>query len=357
MSLSKLVAYRNQLDSLSFSSARNLACAEINKILYTIENLGEDIEQHVKTLRQRQLFVVDNFQNFETELNALKTDIDSRIAQVEEVWFEQSRKIYQNSLLFDPSYTILERQLSVSDEEQVLFHSRLSLYTTWQAPGMIIAPGRETLITQMVGTDPLYLVDRRSDLLEPVLNGFNPVYQNRLCVYVITEDIRTDMMALLPDEQMGIVLIYNFFNYRPLEVIEKYLAEVYKKLQPGGYVVMTYNDCDYWQAVNLVEKKTRAYTPGRLLKNIIKQLGYEVVHTINIDPANTWIELKKPGASITIRGGQLLATPTTKPEAIELHRLRSLAREFNMANVEAIEKYNKEQLIDLIIKSGKENLL
>ena len=120
---------------------------------------------------------------------------------------------------------------------------------------------------------------------------------------------------------------------------------------------MTYNDCDYWQAVNLVEQTFCAYTPGHMVQNIIRQIGYEFLHTITINPTNTWVELKKPGVLTSLRGGQLLATPSAKPEAIELHRLRAIAREFSMANVEAIAKYNKEQLVDLIVKSGKDNLL
>jgi hypothetical protein len=52
-----------------------------------------------------------------------------------------------------------------------------------------------------------------------------------------------------------------------------------------------------------------------------------------------------------------LAIPNAKPEAIELHRLKSLVREFGMATSETIAEYNKEQLVELIVKSGKENLL
>ena len=120
---------------------------------------------------------------------------------------------------------------------------------------------------------------------------------------------------------------------------------------------MTYNDCDYWQAVTLVEQNFCSYTPGHMVQEIIRQIGYEFLHTIAINPANTWVELKKPGELTSSRGGQLLATPNAKPETIELYRLRAIAREFGMATTEAIAQYNKEQLVDLIIKSGKENLL
>jgi len=357
MKLSDLVAFRNQLDSLAITPIKTQANIEIEKVLNSIESRGENVDQHVEILKARQNTIIENFQKFEQEFSALKKDVNLTIAEHEEFWFEESYTQYQNKIALDLSQTILERRLSLTDEEQELFHSRISLYTSWQRPGLIIRPGRETLINQMVDSDPLYLVDRRSDLLEPAINGFNPVYQNRLCVYVVTEDINTEILQALPDNQFGIALVYNFFNYRPIEVIKKYLTEIYKKLQPGGCVIMTYNDCDYWQGVVLVEQNFCSYTPGHMVRDIARQIGYEFLHTIAINPANTWVELKKPGVITSLRGGQLLATPSTKPEAIELHRLQALAREFGMATTEVIAQYNKEQLVDLIIKSGKENLL
>lgn len=357
MKLSELVAFRNHLDSLSPTSAKHQANLEIEKILYDIETQGENVDQHLTILKNHHNAIMENFQKFEQEFTALKKDINSIITEYGKFWFEESRKQYQKKIALELSQTILGRRLSLTNEEQELFYSRLPLYTSWQRPGLIIRPGRETLINQMVDSDPLYLVDRRSDLIEPVLNGFNPVYQNRLCVYVVKEDINTEILEALPNNQFGVALVYNFFNYCPLEVIEKYLTEIYKKLQPGGCVVMTYNNCDYWQAVNLVEQNFCAYTPGHMVQDIIRQIGYEFLHTITINPANTWVELKKPGELTSLRGGQLLATPNAKPEAIELHRLRSLAREFSMTDVDTIAQYNKEQLVDLIIKSGKENLL
>ena len=357
MKLSELVAFRTQLASLSITPTENLANLEIEKILLGIETQGENVGQQLAILKNDHSAIIEKFQSFEQDLNALKKDIDAIIAENEKVWFEKSRKQYQNKLALDLSQTILERRLSLTDEEQELFHSRVSLYTSWQRPGLIIRPGRETLINQMVDSDPLYLVDRRSDLLEPSINGFNPVYQNRLCVYVVKEDINTEMLQALPDNQFGIALVYNFFNYCTLEVIKKYLTEIYDKLQPGGCVIITYNDCDYWQGVVLVETNFCTYTPGHMVRDIACQIGYEFLHTIAINPANTWVELKKPGVMTSLRGGQLLATPSAKPEAIELHRLRSLAREFKMTTEEIIARYKKEQLIDLIITSGKENLL
>jgi predicted methyltransferase len=38
----------------------------------------------------------------------------------------------------------------------------------------------------------------------------------------------------LPDAQFGLVFAYNYFNFRPFEMMKKYFAEIYQKLKPGG---------------------------------------------------------------------------------------------------------------------------
>lgn len=356
MIFSELVAFKNQLDLLTSVPANAHVDQEIKNILHSIETQGKNVDDQLQVLKTCHRTILDNLRNFEQELRTLKQQINLAIAEQGKFWFEQSDKVYQQRLAMELSQTILERKLSLTDEERTLFHSRVSLYTSWQRPGLIVRPSRETLITNMVDSDPLYLVDRRSDLLDPVLNGFNPVYRNKLCTYIINEN-DPEILHALPDAQFGLVLVYNFFNYRPLQVIKKFLIEIYKKLQPGGCVIMTYNNCDQWQAVNLVEKDFCSYTPGHMVRDIVAQIGYEWLHTIAINHANTWVELRKPGVMVSSKGGQVTATPTTKPEAIEMHRLRSLAREFAMASATEIELLDAQQLTELIIKNGKENLL
>lgn len=356
MTFSELVAFKNQLDLLSSKPANVQVDQEIRNILHAVETPGQNIDSHLQALKICHRTILENLRNFEQELDTLKQQVDLAIAEQGKFWFEQTDKVYQQRLSTELSQTILERRLSLTDEERTLFHSRISLYTSWQRPGLIVRPGRETLINNMTDSDPLYLVDRRSDLLEPVLNGFNPVYQNKLCTYVVNED-DPEILHALPDAQFGIILVYNFFNYRPLPVIEKFLMQIYKKLQPGGCVIMTFNNCDHWQAVHLVELNYCSYTPGHMMRKLVGQIGYEWLHTIAINHANTWVELRKPGVMISSKGGQVTAIPTTKPEAIKMHQLRSLAREFAMASPAEILLLDAEQLIQLIIQSGKENLL
>ena len=70
---------------------------------------------------------------------------------------------------------------------------------------------------------------------------------------------------------------------------------------------MTFNDCDRDKAVMLVERRYCCYTPGKLLIQLAKTLGYEVLFQWHDNGPSTWLELKRPGTLATLRGGQTLA--------------------------------------------------
>ena len=185
--------------------------------------------------------------------------------------------------------------------------SRLRLYVNWKYPAIIVRPGTNSFIEDMVGFDPLYILDIKHSLLQPALDKFNQQYQSRLRTYVITENFDDDILSKMPHNQFGFCLAYDYLNYRPLEIIQKYLQEVYEKLKPGGTFIFTFNDCDKASAVELVLKKQRPYTPGFLVKESAVNTGYEIVFTDDTRQASTWIELRKPGILTSLRGGQSLA--------------------------------------------------
>jgi SAM-dependent methyltransferase len=159
----------------------------------------------------------------------------------------------------------------------------------------------------MVTMDPLYIVDHDQELLTPFLSQFNELYQRRLRPYLIKDDDTNSLLYQLPDNQFGLVLAYNFFNYKPLPVLEKYFAELYHKLRPGGRAIFTYNDCEVAQNMGLNERCFMMYQPWRLLRPMLEKFGFEI-HSINRDAGDmTWAEIGKSGTVTSIRGAQTLA--------------------------------------------------
>jgi SAM-dependent methyltransferase len=172
---------------------------------------------------------------------------------------------------------------------------------------MIIRPGLEKFVEDMVGFDPLYLIDQDHNLLLPAFNKFPEEYQRRLRLYTVRENVDSEILDKIPNNQFGICLVYNFFEFKPFEITRAYLTEIYQKLKPGGTLIMTFNDCDRDKAVKLAEQRYACYTPGSIIKQFATTVGYDQTFSWNNNGPTTWLELKKPGTLTSLKGGQTLA--------------------------------------------------
>ena len=133
------------------------------------------------------------------------------------------------------------------------------------------------------------------------------MYQSRLRYYAVNEADDHEMLAQIPDNQLGFVLAYNFFHYKPFEIMRAYMREIYQKLRPGGVLAMTFSDCDRRGAVELTERMMHCYTPGRLVIGACETAGFVIEQNYEIDAALNWVEMRRPGCITSLRGGQTLA--------------------------------------------------
>lgn len=307
MKLSQIIAYKNHLDDMTPLNTTPLTHDKLSPILQSVKSneiqfpsLTDQLERNYKNI----LWYLDLFdQTIEDTKNA----IAELIEQNESVYYEESTRMYHNEAIhLTPEY-ILDRKLPIFEEVVNILKVRIQIYTSWQYASMIIRPGREEWITGLVSSDPLYLLDQSEELLEPSILRFNDQYQRRLRTYVLDESSQDSILHELPDGQFGFCLIYNFFNYKPIEVIQQYLTEIYSKLKPGGVVVLTFNNCDRASGTELFEKKYMSYTPGRKVVSVAESIGYHIEYSFGTDAACTWLELRKPGKLVSLRGGQSLA--------------------------------------------------
>ena len=307
MKLSDLVHYKNQLERLSSNPILRTATADLNIITHLTSTQPIKVGHFADNLEQNQTAIADAFGNFESTLDQLKLELKQLIESSEKPWFQESYRLYEIESPHETVEYILDRRADISEETEKFYHTRLTRYSNWHYPAMIIRPGLETFIQSMVACDPLYLVDDKYDLLMPAMNMYNETYQRRLRPYVIKESIDEDILDKLPNNQFGLIFAYNFFNFKPLEVIKKYFEEIYTKLRPGGAFVFTFNDCDRAKGVVMVEQHFCCYTPGGLLQDLAESIGFEIAFSWNDNSSSTWLELKKPGELTSLRGGQTLA--------------------------------------------------
>jgi len=307
MKLSKIVAYLNLLQKIDLNDHVDTALSKLSDINHVVSNHQVQLDNFAADLivdfDQVNSAMLKFHQTFDSIKSQLQLVIDKRKLDL----YQESSMVYQQETrLHSPEY-ILNRRLCIDDENNALLRGRIKIYSDWRLPGMIMRPGLETFIEEMVPLDPLYIVDHHQDLIAPSVSKFTPEYQRRLRTYVIDDYVDDQVLWRLPDAQFGFVFAYDFLNYKPIHVIERYLAELMKKLRPGGIFIFTYNECDNAHGVGLAESNFMCYTPGQHIRAIVKELGFEILFN-QVGPYDiSWLEIKKPGEITSLRGGQTLA--------------------------------------------------
>jgi SAM-dependent methyltransferase len=307
MTLKDIVAYINLLDSLSISAETQETVRLLASVLHVVDTHSVQLDSYSKTLEQNFSSITAGVDNFANTLAQLKQRLHQLVKEYEPQYFTESKRIFDHEMPFERTDYILNRQLGIDEHSNILLRSHLKNLGDWKIPGMIIRPGTTSFIEDLVPMDPLYLVDQHQDLIRPSVLRFAPEYQRRLREYVITDRTDQPIMAALPQGQFGLVFAYNYFNYKPIEIIRRYLSEIYALLRPGGVLIMTYNNCDRAQGVGLAERNFMCYTPERYIRQHAESVGFELTFSHNGDGDVSWLEFGRPGKITSLRGGQTLA--------------------------------------------------
>jgi SAM-dependent methyltransferase len=321
MKLSSIVQYLNHLDTLSVYKAAAAARSEVTKITHTVQHSEVQVEEHAARLISIQEDLETSLRNYQQELTRLCDNVQQLVEHNEPAYFAASTDNYQQGMRGDTPEYILSRTRSIDPETENLLVDRLITYTDWRYPGMVLRPAHAPGLESLVALDPLYLVDTHQALLDPVKSLFTTEYQRRLRYYVIEEYTNNQIFWNLPREQFGFVYAFRYFEFKPWEVLQQYLDEVFALLRPGGSFLFSFNDCDQWRSVGLTEHHFCCYTPGRLVREHLRKLGYEITYDYNDDAGTAWLELRKPGHLDSIRGAQALASVYKKvnpvPEVVD----------------------------------------
>ena len=307
MKLSELVAYRELLEELRDNLDPRIIRDALDPVLHVVSTHNNQFPSVLTELQRTRYNAQTSLTEFMDQFDVLIDRVVDQITALEPTYLAASYRLYEEGSEYDSVEHMLDRRFGTSDQITQYIQSRVQAHSHWTHAGMIIRPGRESWIEHMVACDPLYVIDTHHDLFAPTKQKFSELYRSRLRFLAIQESSERTMLHDLPDNQFGFCLAYNFFHYKPFEIMRGYLNEIYTKLRPGGVLAFTFNDGDRRGAVDLAERNMNCYTPGRLVTGICEKLGFEIEQKHIISAAVTWIELRKPGIKHSLRGGQALA--------------------------------------------------
>lgn len=310
--LSKLVAVQNSTNNNYLTNERNHIDSKLDSLLKELSQVNLDSEAATKSIDQLSS-VKDQLNNKFDEIQSLisewKNELASLIDTLGPEYYQKSEQIYKEMQNDSPTYTAdryLFNSLIGHEEIAEQFVERLELHASWKHPGLFIRPEKGNFVEPLLACDPLYITDESKELLLMIKQRWTKEYQARLR-YSILDESQHPLLKSIPQNQIGLIVAYHFFNYKPLSLITDYLKEMFELLKPGGVLIFTFNNCNRPEAVKLVENHYQTYVPKQTLIPIAEGLGYEVINSFDLGTTISWLEVKKPGTLTSLRGGQALA--------------------------------------------------
>ena len=312
--LQDIVRYRAMVDSIDMDTIRR----DINNTLSSVCNdlaiNNFDTESLKDRMLHSQLKVLNNLEDMALDLNTFKEEINKHVKQIETPYYEKSKEIYKKRTLMSPM-----DKLSQLKNKDLLFHedttklliNAITIKISNQYACCQLAPGYGNITKHLVHGTPLYIVEEDKEASVVNTDFFNQIMTNRIAWYEMN-DADEEILAVLPQEQIGCFVVIDYFNFKSEDIIEKYLKSIYNCLRPGGTVIFTFNNCDYPNAIDKVDEMYYCYTTGTQMKKICSSIGFEIqkltaIGYDELDNGISWLEIKKPGELSTIRSAQGLA--------------------------------------------------
>lgn len=356
--LSQLVNYYNTLCEIPIEQVSRAAAKDF-MTLSTDAGRTDKTWAALDRLQEHQQVMDRAMQDIKTDLDDLRREVKQEIDLLSRGYFLDSYERY-DAMRTDTVDYILNRQIPADAETESILTGRALSMSDWKYPGVIFRPGRRDYITHLVALDPLYIVDTDYDLLRPALERFGDNYRGRLRPVVIDEE-RETYITHVPDGQIGMIFGLDFFEYKPLEVLKQYFTEFHRLLRPGGGVLISYNNCDLAHGVRQCETKSRCFTPGSMVRDLLHSMDFEILGQQDRMSSFSWIEFRKPGTLASLRGGQSLAKIIDKIPGDPYNKLyrrfteEELRREGQRLNIPNAMTMEVAELTRLVYNSHKGN--
>lgn len=349
MKLSDLIHFLNHLDQVDLKQCYTDSLEPVDRINTMISGSNVLAVNLKQSVADSAISVKNNIETFVKSVEILRKKVLEQIAQEEKQYFINSTTLYNTGYRNDTPKHIASRTTALSPAAADAFSQRLKIHTNWQHAGLIIRPVHLDILHDIVALDPFYLVDTHEELLKPIIKQFNDRYRRRVRAYLLNEYSDGPMLYRMPSNQFGLVAAQNFLNFKPLEIINQLVSEVYDILQPGGAFVFTYNNCDYAGQVRLVEHFSGCYTPGRLIRDHAIKTGYTINFEFNETNGVNILELLKPGRRDSIRGGQTLAVVKDGVETANVSDIVKIKKEIPPKIVDSriVKYYTKSEKLKI----------
>ena len=179
--------------------------------------------------------------------------------------------------------------------------ARISENINWQSPSLIYKSINPALVTDCLGSYPIYLVSKYKQSFDEIREMFHISQVRKLRFY------DNDRTSQLPQDAIGLMVSVNHFTHASERHIQRDLMMLSDLLMPGGILMFNINDCDYSKCARFFEQGARSYVRGKHVDGMIEEAGLIVTKKEYLsDPSSLWIEVRKPGTRTSIKKAEAL---------------------------------------------------
>ena len=168
MKLSDLVGYLNLLDSNELAPDYHAAVKRFHEIGHVVANHAVQVDEYGNAFTEKINNIAREFQHAQTALDDLKANVREQISALEPAQYQASQRLYEEEMCYETNEYILNRRLSIDPDSRLLLIGRLLQYTDWRLPGLIMRPGREKFIEDLIFKRINHLINLSKRLLKPV---------------------------------------------------------------------------------------------------------------------------------------------------------------------------------------------
>lgn len=225
----------------------------------------------------------------------------SHLLHQEEV--EILKRDYDTFAAQTPNLDLMQERIDALAPEFVhLLKREIGKYSDWRWAGIELNPSNGFLTRAFLANDPLYLYTGNVIDKESVKSNFNRFFsEKRLMFY--------DNLLHLPQNQFGLAVSVNSYEFWPIDPIKTEIQKVYNLLLPGGHFIFSYNDCEQLASLDLCANDYRAYNTKSLMSSMVQMYGFDIVKQNDVhNGAHSYMIVKKPGELTS----QKLSSPLVK---------------------------------------------
>lgn len=341
MTLTQLVDLKTRVQKLKLDKLKNSNDA-LHREVAAWDHLASDGE-----VREDLEFLIRTFNSIESNVLSIDTLTSELLEKIDKVIDNKSANLLTHGYKIDNKPALENsinasvdreyKKIEITNEFENYLGSIIRKFTDWRFPTLEIGPGDGFWTDNLVGSDPLYLVDIHKEYLDITVSKYRDQFAKRIRPYLIGPEAENSSLDLsfLPENQIGYIFSWGVFDYLAHNHFKVYLESCFSRLRPGGIMTFSYNSCDNIFGAAAAERGQKSWMTQKLIQGIFKNLSVQSLEFYNYENYY-WANVQKEGTKTSIKFHQPMAQILTRPGLEKVDK--SSPRQYNQQQIARLKQ-------------------